>query len=725
MLFAYIALLAIFVGSGIFMLVQLTSLRTSSNLFFNNYSVTEDLIISARFMVDEISNTVLSPPPEMETEIYIAATTNSLEDIASQFRLSSLPDKLRQQLYESISGYSQTIAAPLSLHSLPTATMEEADAVAELCMHQAEKINNSQILNAVAGMVDAYTDTLLTNDPDERGKFAEWVKVVEQDPDYRRIGSFPQFKEKALLVFAKNNEHRRALESFKMTSRSLSRELADVDRFFHAEYLLPGQKSLTVYATRSVWMVAYVLLFSVFMATVVSLLLAKRVWRPLLSMGDMVARMSEGDLNHRLSIKGEDEVATIGHSLNRFADHLKNTLEEMDRQMLQMAAIEKDLRKSEEYNRSLSQEYQVVFDGISESLVVINQERAIVWSNQKASEEIYAEIDKKISMKDYSIGPRSSYYLGAEQVDLCFNTGDSVEELIRIDDGLYFRVKVFPLFEDSGEVGRVVKVVNDVSEQFMYKEEADRSNRLASLGELSAGIAHEINNPNSLVIINSPIVRDAFEDIMPILEDHYSQHGDFNLGGLRYSRMKYDLPLLLKEMHEGGLRIQRIVDDLKNFARKDDLQQLEKIDLNISVETSLRLTRNMIKKATSNLIVDLKKRLPLIKGNSVSLEQVAVNLIQNACLALPDRSRKLTIATDISDDGESVLLIVKDEGVGIDAEMMKRITDPFFTTRRKEGGTGLGLSVSNRLIRDLGGHLFFDSKPNEGTTVTVRFPIAK
>lgn len=725
LLFAYLALVAVFMGAGIFMLVQLSALRDSSSRFFNNYSVTEDLIISARFAIDEISNTVLSPPANLEVEIYATLTRKSLEDLATQFQHSSLPEKTAQQVYESISGYGEIIEKPLSLRSAPIDKMEEADAVAERCMYQAEKIHNPKVINAVAGIVDAYTDFILTNDPDERGRFDALVKVVERDSDYRLIESFPLLKAKALLVFAQNTEYVRALENFKVTSRLLAKELADVDRVFHSEFLLPSQHSLDGYAKRSTWMVFFALVFSIAVATVVSLLLAKRVWRPLMTMGDMVARLKEGNLNHRLSLKGEDEVAVISQSLNTFADQLKANLEQLDAQMLEMASVEADLRKSEEYNRTLSNEYQVVLDGISESLVVVNQERSIVWSNKKASDEMYSEIDKKVSQKDYEISSSSAYYLGSEQVDICFDTGEKTEDLIRVDAGEYYRVKVFPLFDDAGKVNRVLKVVNNVSEQFLLKEEADRSNRLASLGELSAGVAHEINNPNSLVIINSPIVRDAFEDIMPILEAHYAQHGDFNLGGLLYSRMKYDIPLMLKEMHEGSLRIQHIVDDLKNFVRKDDLQKQEKVDLNISVETSLRLTRNMIKKATNNFTVDLKKRLPLIFGNSVSLEQVIVNLIQNACLSLPDRSRKLTIATDISDDGESVLLIVQDEGVGIDAENLKRITDPFFTTRRQEGGTGLGLSVSNRLVRDLSGQMLFDSETNKGTTVTVRFPIAQ
>jgi signal transduction histidine kinase len=725
LLIAYLAVVAIFICTGIFVIVHLNALHDSSSRFFRDYAVTDDLIISARFTVDEIRNTVLLPPATLNPEVYASVARKSLEDLAAQFKFSALPEDMQKQAYESILGYGEVVEKPLKMRSGPIARMQEADAVAELCMRQAEKMHNPLILNAVAGIVDTYTDILLTNDPDERGRFADFIKVVEQQPGYRSIESFPLLKEKALLVFTTNEEYVGVVERFKTTSRTIASELADIDKFFHSEFLLPGQERLSSYASRSVWLVVLALLFSVFIATVVSLLLAKRIWRPLLAMKDMVARMSDGDLNHRLSVNGEDEVASIVQSLNRFADQLKGNLEQMDKQMHEMAFIETDLRKSEEYNRTLSKEYQFVLDGISESLVVVNRERAIVWSNKKASDEMYAEIDKKVSSEEYEISPSSAYYLGSEQVDICFNTGDNVEELIRLSEGAYFRVKVFPLLDENGEVSRVLKVVNDVSDQFLLKEEAERSNRLASLGELSAGVAHEINNPNSLVIINSPIVRDVFEDVMPILEDHYTEHGDFMLGGLSYLRLKYDLPLMLKEMHEGGMRIQRIVEDLKSFVRKDDPMSLEKIDLNISVETSLRLTRNLIKKTTDNLVLNLRKRLPLIKGNAVSLEQVAVNLIQNACLALPDRSRKLTIATDISDDGESVMLIVKDEGVGIDEESLKRITDPFFTTRRKEGGTGLGLSVSSRLVRDLDGQMFFDSKPDEGMTVTVRFPIVK
>ncbi len=725
LLFAYLALLAIFFGAGLLILLQLSGLRRSSAEFFAEYSDAEDMIIATRFLVGEISNTVLLPPRSLDIDTYSDLTRTELLDASRRIQQSILDDGQKNQLVNDLEQYIEAMLPVMTMHHDPVQRMEEADAIAEKCLHQAEAIHNVVLVNAISGIVDSYTDTLLASASGEREQFDRLVKIVESHAASSSVPDFPQLKQAARQVFLTNDLYVQAVDRFRNASSALSRQLASVDKQFHADFLLPRQQKLVEYAQQSAWVILFSMLFTFFMATVISLLLKKYIWRPLVDMGGMVTRLSEGDLNHRLPSKGEDEVSVIGKELNRFADHLKATLEQLDRQMVEMTAVEASLRKSEEHNRSLSEEYQYVLNGISEALMVIDQKGQVVWANEKATEELYGEIDRQVSSGDYELYDSSFYYLGTTQVAACFNSAEKTEELIRTEAGQYFRVKVFPLFNKEGAVDRVLKIVNNVSEQYLLKEEADRAHRLASLGELAVGIAHEINNPNSLILLNTPVARDAFEEMRPILENHFRQEGDFRWGGLPYSRMREELPQMMAEMYDGALRIQRIVEDLKNFVRNSDDVSLEKVDLNISVETGLRLVRSLVKKSTDNYSCELKKRLPLIFGSPVPLEQVVVNLVQNACLALPDRSRGLTVRTALSDDREEVLLIVRDEGVGISPENIMRITDPFFTTRRKEGGTGLGLSVTSRIVRDFGGHMQFTSKPGEGTTVTVRFPIAK
>lgn len=256
----------------------------------------------------------------------------------------------------------------------------------------------------------------------------------------------------------------------------------------------------------------------------------------------------------------------------------------------------------------------------------------------------------------------------------------------------------------------------------LHQQQLIQADKMTSLGILVSGVAHEINNPAGLLLLNLPVLSDAHEDVREILEAHYREHGDFPFGGLNYSRMRDEIPAMLEEMGDGAKRIKRIVDDLKDFARQSDPDLSELVDLNDVVETSIRLVEASIRKATSHFDVNYTRPLPLIRGNAQRIEQVVINLILNACQALPDNSKAIALATGQQSDW--VLLVVQDQGCGIDAENLARLTDPFFTTKREDGGTGLGLSVSAGIVQEHGGSLNFESTPGKGTKVTLSLPIA-
>src|SRR5512133_2482739 len=259
----------------------------------------------------------------------------------------------------------------------------------------------------------------------------------------------------------------------------------------------------------------------------------------------------------------------------------------------------------------------------------------------------------------------------------------------------------------------------------LNQQQLVQADKLAALGGLVSGVAHEINNPTGLILLDVPILKRAQADTARILQRHYDAEGDFSIGGLPYSEMREGIPRILDEMQEGAQRIKRIVNDLKDFARRDDLADKTGLDLNAVVRTALRLVDPTIRKATNHLRVEYAEQLPLVWGNSQRIEQVVVNLILNACQALPDAERGISITTRYNHSTLHVLLIVRDEGVGIAAEHLSRLTDPFFTTKRESGGTGLGLSVSDGIVKDHGGQLAFDSSPGTGTTVTLALPAAR
>lgn len=269
---------------------------------------------------------------------------------------------------------------------------------------------------------------------------------------------------------------------------------------------------------------------------------------------------------------------------------------------------------------------------------------------------------------------------------------------------------------------RTESLARAVDELQMNQQQLVQADKLAALGILVSGVAHEINNPNGLILLDIPILRNVYADAVPILEERYREEGDFTIGGIAYSRMRDEVPKILDEMQEGAKRIKRIVSDLKDFARRDDASGKERLELNEIVRTAIRLVEPSIRKATSHFAVDYAEDLPPIVGNAQRIEQVIVNLIINACQALPDRERSISLGTAFDPPTWSVVLRVRDEGVGIAPEHLPRLTDPFFTTKRDSGGTGLGLSVSAGIVKEHGGTLLFESQPGKGTIVTLTLP---
>lgn len=258
-----------------------------------------------------------------------------------------------------------------------------------------------------------------------------------------------------------------------------------------------------------------------------------------------------------------------------------------------------------------------------------------------------------------------------------------------------------------------------------HQDKLIQADKMASLGILVAGVAHEINNPNGLILLNMPILREVYQDAEEILEERYRDRGDFTLGGLPYSRMRNEVPCLLEEMQEGANRIKRIVEELKDFARQDVSAATEALDFNAVVQTAVRLVDSSIRATTNRFETDYATDLPAITGNAQRIEQVVVNLILNACQSLPDMERGIFLTTGYDQSSDCVVLELTDQGVGIAPEHVAHLTDPFFTTKRETGGTGLGLSVSASIVKEHDGLLEFDSNPGTGTTVTLKLPCSK
>ncbi len=255
-----------------------------------------------------------------------------------------------------------------------------------------------------------------------------------------------------------------------------------------------------------------------------------------------------------------------------------------------------------------------------------------------------------------------------------------------------------------------------------HQDKLVQADKMASLGILVSGVAHEINNPNGLILLNLPILKDVYADAGEMLERRFREEGDFLLGGVSYARMRQEIPLMLEEMSEGAKRIKRIVEDLKDFARRDDSVRMDPFDLNAVVRAAVRLVETSIRKATNHFTAEYDDRLPLLRGNAQRIEQVVVNLVINACQALVDSSGRISLVTFFDPQSGCATLRIQDDGTGILPEHLPHLTDPFFTTKREAGGTGLGLSISAGIVKEHGGTLAFDCPPEGGTIVTLTLP---
>jgi polar amino acid transport system substrate-binding protein len=224
-------------------------------------------------------------------------------------------------------------------------------------------------------------------------------------------------------------------------------------------------------------------------------------------------------------------------------------------------------------------------------------------------------------------------------------------------------------------------------------------------------------------MLNTPLIKEVWQHVLPILDEYYERNKDFMIGGMRYPEMRYRIPRLFSGITDGSNRIKEIVEDVRDFVRRDTSDMNQSVDINTVLRSAISLLSNIIIKSTSHFSVKYGEKLPILKGNSHRLEQVMINLIQNACQALPDTRRSISLSTSYNEKTYSIVVKVQDEGRGIPPEDLPHIMDPFFTTKSDSGGIGLGLSISARIIKEHGGTLTFSSEPEQGTTAEMILPV--
>ena len=284
--------------------------------------------------------------------------------------------------------------------------------------------------------------------------------------------------------------------------------------------------------------------------------------------------------------------------------------------------------------------------------------------------------------------------------------------------------------DPSGQPVRMFGVVQDITDRIAAEQAVRRSaekvraaERLAALGTLTASVAHEINNPNGIILLSASVLEEVLRAAEPLLEARFRTEGDFPIGRMRYSTARARIPKLLPAIREASQRIKDYVTELRSLTFQPPEVGTEPVDLRNVVRAGTRLTEGLIEASTDRFSLELPDTLPLVSGHAQRLGQVVINLIQNACHALSDRSQALRVSVRHVPAEGAVELSVQDEGRGMDAEVLARIFEPFFTTRRRAGGTGLGLGICKRIADQHGGRLWLESERDRGTTARLLLPV--
>ncbi len=282
------------------------------------------------------------------------------------------------------------------------------------------------------------------------------------------------------------------------------------------------------------------------------------------------------------------------------------------------------------------------------------------------------------------------------------------------------QVVVYPLKEESGNIGSAIIRISDITEARSMERHLMQSEKLASLGFLISGVAHEINNPNNFITFNLPILRDYLKELIPIVDDYAKAKQDYELFGMSYPEFRKDIFKLLENIEHGSRRINTTVSNLRQFSRKKDKQEKEWVDIKQVVERGIAISAGKIKSMVNSMEINIPEGLPSIYTDPETLEIVLINLLINAAQATDKEDSWLRLNVSLGNRWRDRLVVeVIDNGCGMDGETMAKIFDPFFTTKSPGEGTGLGLSLCHNLIEALGGRIEVDSTPGEGSTFRV------
>jgi PAS domain S-box-containing protein len=415
---------------------------------------------------------------------------------------------------------------------------------------------------------------------------------------------------------------------------------------------------------------------------IIGLFIQRFVSRPVNRLLEGTERITAGDLTMPIAAFSADEIGVLTRSFNQMTQRLRSS--------------ELELKASEEKYRSL-------FDNDPNPIFVFDRSTfRILDANVRATETYGYSKEELLRMSFLDLGDP----VDVEKIRLSLVEACVVFPKIRHrrKDGRAMAVNIHSCPREH--LGREVIIANiaDMSERIQAEAQLVQAGKMATLGEMAAGMAHELNQPLNAIRIGCEFFKKMADRGSPLAPQ-----------------------LLSRVSREITVQVERaaaIISHLREFGRKSDAEELEKVDINTPIRNVFTLLGQQLALRQIEVRLDLQDGLPPIPAVANRLEQVFLNLVMNARDAMEEqgagRERLLRICS--FPEGEAVVVAVADTGVGIPEEIRERIFEPFFTTKEVGRGTGLGLSISYGIVKDYGGSIRMESEVGVGTTFTLTFP---
>ncbi len=354
-------------------------------------------------------------------------------------------------------------------------------------------------------------------------------------------------------------------------------------------------------------------------------------------------------------------------------------------------------------------DFRRVLESVPDAAAVL-REQGIVYANTLAATGLgYSSPSLLLGKRVAELVPAEDAASASQRFVQALSTGRSLppyeQRLVRSDGEIAWNELAAAMLHDFEGAPALLIFARDVTERRKMQEQLMVADRMASIGTLAAGIAHEMNNPLAAVIANLDLADRALSRRVKLDEELTELHEE------------------VRDAREAAERVRHIVRDLKLFARVEH-ESKSHVDVQHVLASSLRMVWNEIRHRAR--LVTQYTQVPLVEANASRLGQVFLNVLINAAQAIPEGradANTVRVATSTSASG-GVIVEITDTGVGISPANMHRIFTPFFTTKPAGEGTGLGLSICQRIITELGGRLTLQSEPGTGTTVRVELPAA-